>query len=266
MLTEPKEGAPMDLTDAIYPSLKGRPVLITGGASGIGESIVEHFAAQEARVTYLDLQRDAGEALADRIAARGHDRPYFTPCDLTDLDALGAAVAAAADRHGPTLALVNNAGNDDRHRVEDVTPAYWQNRMDTNLRHQFFASQAVRPGMRDAGGGSIICFGSISCMAGESGYIAYVTAKAAMGGLTKGLARELGPERIRVNCVIPGWVMTKRQIDLWLDETGERQIAERQCLPDKLMPADIARMVLWLAANDSHMCTAQNFIVDAGWV
>ncbi len=256
----------MTSADASYPSLKGRPVLVTGGASGIGESIVEHLAAQEARVTFLDIQRDEGEALADRIAARGLERPLFLPCDLTDLDALKAAVAASAAQRGAPLALVNNAGNDDRHTVEEVTPDYWQNRMDTNLRHQFFASQAVRDGMRDAGGGSIICFGSISWIAGESNYISYVTAKAAIGGLTKGLARELGPERIRVNCVVPGWVMTQRQIDLWLDAEGERQIKERQCLPDKLMPADIARMVLWLASDDSRMCTAQNFIVDAGWV
>jgi D-xylose 1-dehydrogenase len=256
----------MEPMDARYPSLRGRHVIVTGGASGIGESIVEHFAAEEARVSFLDIQRDAGEALADCIAARGAGRPEFLACDLTDLDALRAAIGGAIARSGAPAALVNNAANDDRHRIEQVTPEYWQNRMDTNLRHQFFAAQAVRPAMRDAGGGSIICFGSISWMAGEAGYIAYVTAKAAIGGLTRGLARELGPERIRVNCVVPGWVMTKRQIDLWLDEAGERQIAERQCLPDKLMPADLARMVLWLAAADSRMCTAQNFIVDAGWV
>ena len=256
----------MDLADASYPSLKGQPVLITGGASGIGESIVEHFAAQGSRVTFLDLQRDAGAALADRIKERGLDRPLFVPCDLTDIDALRAAIKLSIDRQGVPLALVNNAGNDDRHKVEDVTPDYWQNRMDTNLRHQFFASQAVRPAMRDAGGGSIVCFGSISWMDGEANCISYVTAKAAIGGLTRGLAREFGPERIRVNCVVPGWVMTKRQIELWLDEAGERQIAQRQCLPDKLAPSDIARMVLWLAADDSRMCTSQNFIVDAGWV
>jgi NAD(P)-dependent dehydrogenase (short-subunit alcohol dehydrogenase family) len=252
--------------DASYPSLKGRPVLITGGASGIGESIVEHFAAQGSRVTFLDIQREAGEQLAERIAAAGMDRPLFLPCDLTDINALQAAIANSAAQNGPPLALVNNAGNDDRHKVEAVTPEYWENRMDTNLRHQFFAAQAVRNGMRDAGFGAIICFGSISWIAGEANYISYVTAKAAIGGLTKGLARELGPERIRVNCIVPGWVMTKRQMELWLDADGERQIAERQCLPDRLMPADIARMALWLAADDSRMCTAQNFIVDAGWV
>jgi NAD(P)-dependent dehydrogenase (short-subunit alcohol dehydrogenase family) len=256
----------MEPADAAYPSLRGRSVLITGGASGIGESIVEHFAAQGSRVSFLDIQREAGEALAERIAARGLDRPLFLHCDLTDLDALKVALATATAQQGAPLALINNAGNDDRHTVEAVTPDYWQNRMDTNLRHQFFAAQAVRAGMRDAGGGSIICFGSISWIAGEANYISYVTAKAAIGGLTKGLARELGPERIRVNCVVPGWVMTQRQIDLWLDADGERQIKERQCLPDKLMPADIARMVLWLASDDSRMCTSQNFIVDAGWV
>jgi NAD(P)-dependent dehydrogenase (short-subunit alcohol dehydrogenase family) len=256
----------MDVTDTIYPSLKGRSVLITGGASGIGESVVEHFCAQDARVTFLDLQRDAGHAVADRIAAAGYDRPNFIPCDLTDLDALRAAVQNATDTNGAPTALVNNAGNDDRHLIGDVTEAYWQNRMDTNLRHQFFAAQAVRPGMKAAGGGSIICFGSIAFLAGEAGYIAYVTAKGGIAGMTRGMARELGPERIRVNCVVPGWAMTQRQIDLWLNEDGERQIRERQCLPDKLMPSDLARMVLWLASNDSRMCTAQNFIVDAGWV
>lgn len=256
----------MEAQDAFYPSLKGRPVLITGGASGIGESIVEHFAAQEARVTFLDLQKDAGQAVADRIAQRGHDRPLFIPCDLKDLDVLKGAIALSAAQNGAPLALVNNAGNDDRHKVEDVTPEYWQNRMETNLRHQFFAAQAVRPAMKAAGGGSIIGFGSISWFAGEPNYIAYVTAKAGISGMTKGLARELGPERIRVNCVVPGWVMTKRQMELWLDADGERQIKERQCLPDKLMPADVARMVLWLAADDSRMCTAQHFIVDAGWI
>jgi NAD(P)-dependent dehydrogenase (short-subunit alcohol dehydrogenase family) len=227
---------------------------------------VKHFAAQDARVTFLDIQREAGEQLCERIAAAGMDKPLFLPCDLTDIGALQEAIAVSAGQNGPPLALVNNAGNDDRHKVEDVTPEYWQNRMDTNLRHQFFAAQAVRNGMRAAGVGSIICFGSISWFAGEAGYISYVTAKAAIGGLTKGLARELGPERIRVNCIVPGWVMTKRQVALWLNAEGEREIARRQCLPDKLMPADIARMALWLAADDSRMCTAQNFIVDAGWI
>ena len=162
--------------------------------------------------------------------------------------------------------LVNNAGNDDRHWTADVSPAYWDDRMAVNLRHQFFAAQAVRPQMRDSGGGSIINFGSITWLVGDPDCIAYVTAKSAINGLTRGLARELGPERIRVNCVMPGWVMTKRQVELWLTPEGEKQIDERQCLRDRVYPPDIARMVMFLAADDSRMCTSQNYIVDGGWV
>jgi NAD(P)-dependent dehydrogenase (short-subunit alcohol dehydrogenase family) len=214
------------------------------------------------------LQQEAGQAGGGPdCGARAGSGRCSSPAISQDLDALKAAVAAIlCHQRRAAMALVNNAGNDDRHKVEDVTPEYWQNRMDTNLRHQFFAAQAVRPAMKAAGGGAIICFSSISWFAGESNYIAYVTAKAAISGMTKGLARELGPERIRVNAVVPGWVMTQRQIALWLDDDGERQIKERQCLPDKLMPADLARMVLWLAADDSRMCTAQHFVVDAGWI
>ena len=167
---------------------------------------------------------------------------------------------------GPIRALVNNAANDDRHRVEGVSVDYWDERMAVNLRHQFFAAQAVRPQMRDAGGGSIVNLGSVSWMIGEADCIAYVTAKSAVNGLTRGLARELGPERIRVNCVVPGWVMTERQLALWVTPEGEALIDRSQCLPGRLHPPDIARMVLWLAADDSRMCSSQNFIVDAGWV
>jgi len=162
--------------------------------------------------------------------------------------------------------LVNNAGNDDRHRIENVSVDYWDERIQVNLRHQFFAAQAVRPQMRDSGGGSIVNLGSISWMQGEADCIAYVTAKSAVNGLTRGLARELGAENIRVNCVVPGWIMTKRQLELWVTPEGEKQIDERQCLRGRLYPPDIARMVLWLASEDSRMCTSQNFIVDGGWV
>jgi len=161
---------------------------------------------------------------------------------------------------------VNNAASDDRHRVENVSVEYWDERIHTNLRHQFFAAQAARPQMRDSGGGSIVNLGSISWMQGEADCIAYVTAKSAVNGLTRGLARELGPENIRVNCVVPGWVMTRRQLALWVTPEGEKQIDERQCLRGRLYPPDIARMVLWLASEDSRMCTSQNFIVDGGWV
>jgi D-xylose 1-dehydrogenase len=252
--------------DARYPSLTDRVVFVTGGGSGIGESVVEHFCAQGARVSFVDIAVEPAQALAARIAARGHPKPRFIPCDLKDVSALRAAVADVGATDGPIRVLVNNAANDDRHRTADVTVDYWDDRMQVNLRHQFFAAQAVRPQMREAGGGSIVNLGSISWMVGDGDCIAYVTAKSAIGGLTRGLARELGPENIRVNCVVPGWVMTKRQLALWVTPEGEKQIDASQCLPGRLYPPDIARMVLFLAADDSRMCTSQNYIVDAGWV
>jgi NAD(P)-dependent dehydrogenase (short-subunit alcohol dehydrogenase family) len=251
---------------AIYPSLKGRVTFITGGASGIGESLVEHFCAQGARVTFVDIAVGPAEALVERIKAEGHAAPRFIRCDLKQIDQLRAAIDETAKRDGPIRALLSNAGNDDRHRTEDVTVEYWDDRMAVNLRHQFFAAQAVRPYMRDAGGGSIVNFGSITWMVGDGDCPAYVTAKASITGLTRALAREFGPERIRVNCMVPGWIMTERQMTLWLTPEGERQIADRQCLPDRLYPPDIARMALFLAADDSRMCSSQHFIVDGGWV
>lgn len=256
----------MPLNDATYESLADRVVFVTGGGSGIGESIVEHFSAQGARVTFVDIRTALSEALVERIAARGDRKPRFIQCDLKDIEALQKAVERVGGEDGPIKVLVNNAGNDDRHFTADVSPAYWDDRMAVNLRHQFFAAQAVRPQMRDSGGGSIVNFGSITWMVGDPDCIAYVTAKAAINGLTRGLARELGPERIRVNCVVPGWVMTRRQMELWLTPAGEKQIDERQCLRDRVQPADIAHMVLFLASDDSRMCTSQNYIVDAGWV
>ena len=251
---------------AIYPSLKGRVTFITGGASGIGESLVEHFCAQGARVTFVDIAVGPAEALVERIKAKGHAGPRFIRCDLKQIDQLRAAIDETAKRDGPIRALLSNAGNDDRHRSEDVTVEYWDDRMAVNLRHQFFAAQAVRPYMREAGGGSIVNFGSITWMVGDGDCPAYVTAKASITGLTRALAREFGPERIRVNCMVPGWIMTERQVKLWLTPEGERQIADRQCLPDRLYPPDIARMALFLAADDSRMCSSQHFIVDGGWV
>ena len=251
---------------AVFPSLHGRSVFISGGGSGIGESLVEHFCRQGAKVCFVDIADEPSKALVERLRGEGVSVPHFIHCDLRDIEALRAAIAEAGQRHGPIKVLVNNAGNDDRHSTESVTVDYWDNRMQVNLRHQFFAAQAVRPQMRDAGGGSIINFGSITWLVGDPDCPAYVTAKSAVGGLTRALARELGPEKIRVNCVLPGWVMTDRQVKLWLNEAGERQIADRQCLTGKLYPADIARMVLFLAADDSRMCTSQNYIVDGGWV
>jgi D-xylose 1-dehydrogenase len=252
--------------DAIYPSLKDRSVFVTGGGSGIGESVVEHFCAQGARVSFVDLAEAPSRALVERIAAKGYPAPHFSLCDLRRIDDLRAAIDTAQGRQGPIRVLVNNAGNDDRHQTEDVTVDYWDDRMAVNLRHQFFAAQAVRPQMRDAGGGSIINFSSITWLVGDPDCPAYVTAKSAVVGLTRALARELGPEGIRVNSVLPGWVMTERQLKLWVTPAGERQIDERQCLRDRVYPPDIARMVLFLAADDSRMCASQNYIVDGGWV
>lgn len=251
---------------ANFPSLKGRSVFITGGGSGIGESLVRHFCAQGSRVAFVDVAQEASENLVASIAAGGDAAPLFIACDLRDVDALQAAIAQAGETNGPIKVLCNNAGNDDRHQTEDVTVAFWDDRMAVNLRHQFFAAQAVRPQMKAEGGGSIINFGSITWMVGDPDCPAYVTAKAAVYGMTRALAREFGPERIRVNCMVPGWVMTERQMRLWLTPEGERQIAERQCLPDRLQPSDIARMALFLAADDARMCTSQQFIVDGGWV
>jgi NAD(P)-dependent dehydrogenase (short-subunit alcohol dehydrogenase family) len=256
-----------DIDDgAIYPSLKGRSVFITGGGSGIGESLVEHFCAQGSRVAFIDLADEPSRRLVARIEAKDDPAPFFIPGDLRDIEVLRAAIAEASRRNGPIAALCNNAGNDDRHRTEDVTVDYWNDRMAVNVRHQFFAAQAVRPEMKAQGGGSIINFGSITWLVGDGDCPAYVTSKAAITGMTRALAREFGPDRIRVNCMLPGWVMTERQMRLWLTPEGERQIAERQCLPDRLYPPDIARMALFLAADDSRMCSSQQFIVDGGWV
>lgn len=251
---------------ANYPSLRGRSVFITGGGSGIGESLVHHFCAQGSKVAFVDIAEDASRAVQRSAAEAGNGTPLFIPCDLHDIESLRAAIARAAEENGPIEVLCNNAGNDDRHQTEDVTVEYWDDRLQVNLRHQFFAAQAVRPMMKANGGGSIINFGSITWMVGDPDCPAYVTSKSAVWGMTRALAREFGPERIRVNCIAPGWVMTERQVRLWLNEEGERQLKDRQCLPDRLMPADIARMVLFLAADDSRMCTSQQYIVDGGWV
>jgi NAD(P)-dependent dehydrogenase (short-subunit alcohol dehydrogenase family) len=251
---------------ATYPSLQGQVVLVTGGASGIGESIVRNFCRQGSRVAYLDINREAGEKLRDALVNETANLPLFLACDLTDIAALQVAIGEAQRALGTIRTLVNNAANDDRHSIEAVTAEYWDNRMAVNLRHQFFAAQAVIPGMKAAGGGSIINFGSMSWRAAMGGMPAYVTAKAAIEGLTRGMARDVGKSNIRVNVVIPGWVMTERQLKLWVTEEGERTMDRMQCLAGRVQPDDLARMVLFLAADDSRMCTAQAFIVDGGWI
>jgi NAD(P)-dependent dehydrogenase (short-subunit alcohol dehydrogenase family) len=248
---------------AIYPSLKDTSVVVTGGASGIGAEIVRAFAGQGSTVGFLDFDVVRGEALADELATGGA-RVRFERCDLRDVDALKRACAALAAAHGPAQVLVNNAARDDRHAWEHVTPEFYDERIATNLRHMFFAIQAVAPGMIAIGGGSIINLGSDSWWRASGGFPVYTTAKAAVHGLTRGMARDLGPHHIRVNTLVPGWTMTERQKQLWVTpESLARQLAA-QCLPEPIEPIYVARMALFLAADDSAMCTANNYMVEAG--
>ncbi|MDN2673116.1 SDR family NAD(P)-dependent oxidoreductase [Janthinobacterium sp. SUN026] len=251
---------------AKYGSLQGKRVFITGGGSGIGESLVAEFAAQGAVVAFVDIAVEASEALCRRLAEAGWTAPVFRHCDITDIASLQAVMAELADQLGDFDILVNNAANDQRHQAQDVTLEYWNERIAINQRPMFFTCQAVFEGMKRQGGGSIINVSSISWHMKSGGYPVYATTKAAVVGLTRGLARDYGAHNIRVNTVTPGWVMTQRQIDLWVDDAAEVEIKKSQCLPSKLMPQDIAAMVLFLASDDGAMCTSQEFIVDAGWV
>ncbi len=250
---------------ASYPSLRGRRVFVTGGASGIGASIVAHFAAQGAQVVFVDVDDKAAATTLAEIKAAGHAPPHYLHCDLRDIAALKVAIGEARRLVGAIEVLVNNAARDDRHALDDVTPEYFDERIAVNFRHQFFAAQAVAPDMRAAKAGSIINLGSISWMVKNPGMPVYLSAKAAALGLTRALARDLGPHGIRSNSVVPGWIMTERQIALWLTPETEAELMRQQCLKEKLFPPDIARMVLWLAADDSRLVTAQQFIVDGGW-
>jgi D-xylose 1-dehydrogenase len=254
---------------ARYESLEGKRVFVTGGGSGIGEAIVAALVEQGAVVGFVDIMVEASEALVARLkaAAEGTGRraPLFIRCDITDIAALQSVMAEMAAQLGDFDVVVNNAANDGRHQVEEVTVDYFDERIAINQRPMFFTVQAALPGMKRRGGGSIINFSSMSFHAKNPGYPVYAATKASVTGLTRCLARDLGKHNIRVNTVTPGWVMTQRQIDLWLDDAGEAEIQRAQCLPGKLMPDDIAAMVLFLAADDSKMCTAQDFVVDAGW-
>ena len=245
---------------AAYPSLEGRSVIVSGGSTGLGAEFVRQFAAQGARVGFLDVDEENGEALAAELGQS------FIPCDVRDIPALEAAIDEFTRRLGPATVLVNNAAHDKRHTIDELDVEYWDDRMAVNLRHQFFASRRLAPIMKAAGGGSIINLGSISAHIYLADLVGYITAKAGIEGMTRTMARELGPDGIRVNCVIPGWIMTERQLRDWVTPEAEAQIARSQSLPGRLYPADVARMVLWLAADDSAMCTAQNWVVDGGWI
>ncbi len=244
---------------ANYPSLKDRTVVVSGGAQGIGAEIVKAFAAQGARVGFLDLDESGSSALAG-----DNEGVVYEICDLRDIAAMQAALTRLTDVLGPAHVLVNNAARDDRHDWKDVTPEYWDERQATNIRHMFFAIQAIAPGMIANGGGSIINMGSNSWWEAGGGFPAYTTAKAAVHGLTRTMARDLGDHRIRVNTVVPGWIMTERQKALWATPEALEAHRNRQCLPDLIDPVYVARMVLFLASDDAAMCSANNYMVEAG--
>jgi NAD(P)-dependent dehydrogenase (short-subunit alcohol dehydrogenase family) len=251
---------------ARYPSLAGKSVLVTGGGSGSGASLVEHFAGQGCRVGFIELDKAVGETTVRAVTDATGNAPHLAIADLRDIEALRGGIETLRDRCGDFHVLVNNAGNDDRMPLEDVTPQYWDDRMAVNLRHQFFAAQAILPAMRAARQGSIINLGSISWMRGAAGLVFYTTAKSAVMGMTKSLAREVGGDGVRVNSIAPGWVLTERQVErakrIYQGKFAE--YLEVQSLKEHLLPPDIARMALWLAADDSRLVTGQTFIVDGG--
>lgn len=250
----------MATSSAIYPSLKDKTVLVTGGASGIGEAIVRAFAAQGARVGFLDFNEAAGTALSRSLDGA----TCFEKVDLRDVEALRTAVGRVRAALGPIDVLVNNAARDDRHTIDTVTAEYWRERFASNLDHQFFATQAVCKDMQARGGGAVINLGSVSFLNSTDSFVAYKTAKSAVVGLTRALARELGPHGIRVNSVMPGWIMTPRQRELWVTKDALAATLQRQCLKRELVPEDIARTVLFLASDEASAVTAQNWLVDGG--
>ncbi|MHB8502707.1 MAG: SDR family NAD(P)-dependent oxidoreductase [Candidatus Acidiferrales bacterium] len=251
---------------AVYPSLRDQLVLITGGASGIGASLVEQFASQGSHVVFLDIDRNSAERLVAELSKKCTHAPVFLPCDLTDIPTLGAVIDEIEARHGTVRVLVNNAGNDARHSLEDVTLDDWDRSMAVNLRHQFFATQAVIPAMKKAGQGSVINLSSISWIIPSTGLPVYVTAKAAIVGLTRTLAHELGPHNIRVNCVLPGAILTERQKQLWFTDEYRAEILRNQALKRMILPEEVARLVLFLASDDSAAITNQSYVIDGGWV
>ncbi len=249
---------------ARYPSLQGRVVFVSGGSSGIGAELVRAFAAQGARVAFCGTREGGGDALIAEVQAAGHPAPWYAACDVRDVSVYQAVLARAAAELGPVRVLVNNAGRDDRHAMEDVTPAFWDDRLALNLKHYFFAIQAIAPGMAAAGGGSVINMGSVSWMRGRPNLVGYTTAKAGILGLTRTLARELGPRAIRVNAVVPGAIVTERQTALHRDPAADQAFLDAQCLKIRLDPGHVARPTLFLAADDSDGMTGQHVLVDAG--
>jgi len=250
---------------ARYPSLGGRIVLITGGGSGIGASMVEHFAHQGAKVAFLDVMEDASKELVDKLNGNVEHTPLFIRCDLTDIPELRLSIQKAEGRFGSIEVLVNNAANDERHKWEETTPEYWDKMMQVNIRHHFFAIQAVAPGMKARGQGSIINMSSISWMLPSTGLPAYIAAKAGIVGLTRTMARELGSSGIRVNCVLPGAILTEKQCRMWLTPEYMERIIAGQSIKRTLAPDDVSRLILFLAADDSSAITNQSHVIDGGW-
>ena len=248
----------------LYRSLEGRVVFISGGSSGIGAELVRAFAAQGATVAFCGTKPDGGRPLIDELVAAGHAAPWYAPCDVRDVVAYQALLARVGVELGPVRVLINNAGRDDRHKMEEVTPEFWDDRLALNLKHYFFAIQAVAPGMEKAGGGSVINMGSVSWMRGRPNLVGYTTAKAGILGLTRTLARELGPRNIRVNALVPGAIVTERQTTLHRDPVADQQFLDAQCLKVRLDSGHVARATLFLAADDSDGMTGQHVLVDAG--
>ena len=250
---------------ALYPDLAGRSVFITGGGSGIGAALTVAFTAQGSRVAFVDIAEDASQALVAQLSPGATHAPLFIRCDIRDIAALRAAIEQARAAHGDVTVLLNNAANDQRHKTEDVTPEFWDDRIAINQRPMFFAAQAVLPQMQRAGGGSIVNFGSVSWKLRQGGMAAYTMAKASVQGLTRSLARDYGKQHIRANTLVPGWVMTERQLTHWVTPEAEKEIDAGQALAGRVMPAHIADMALFLASDASAMCSAQEFVVDGGW-
>lgn len=266
MFTDQRDSTAASNAGASYPSLRGRSVFITGGGSGIGGCLTESFAKQGSRVAFVDIAEGPSQALVEKIDKAGLPRPWYRKVDVTDIPALQAAIRDAAQAVGDFRVLINNVANDDRHNFMDVTPEYYDARIAVNQRPGFFAIQAVVPGMKKMGGGSIINFGSNSYGGKARNMPVYTTAKSSVIGLTRGLAAELGEHRIRINVITPGWIMTQRQIDKWLTPEGELEIQRNQVLPDKVGPDDVTPLALFLASDEARACSAQEFIVDAGWL
>ena len=251
---------------ASYPSLENKVVIVTGGASGIGESIVEQFVIQKSKVAFIDIEEKFAKDLIERIYKKYKIKPLFIKCDLKNISELKVSIQQVKRDLGPISILINNAANDERHNIDDVTSEYWDDRMNINLKHYFFATQSVYKDMQKLGKGAIVNIGSFSWMKGQGGMPGYTTAKSAIMGLTRTLARDLGIHNIRVNCIVPGWIITDRQKKLWLTPEIEKQQLEDQCIKRMLVPEDISKAVLFFASDQSSGCTAQNYVIDGGIV